>query len=245
MLEAFSKKLNSIISLPPVAENETLIRNLTHQLINEVRLYDELKHDGEAKRIISRCYAHMEKLSRNILMSGAGDMFRFAPADFGYAVGNCVIACDTLLCGSDIVLTFQSRPRLSCVFCYKLITKAVTVMTETLLSESGGSLIEFQCKKIPSATVLLACCDNNNHSVFFNDIAQQDLKLLSRIAGLHCGACVCGSNENGAYIAISVGDGLESNSKAVRIPSYIDLLLDKASDIYIGLSNIDEIHFSD
>ena len=224
MLEAFSKKLKSIISLPPTEENERLIRELSHRFINEVRQYSESEGYLKTESSVKKCYSHIEKLNRNMIMTRGAESFKFAECDIGYAVGNCVIASDTLLCKSSSVLTFQSPPPIYSVCCYKLIVKAVTVIAETLLRGGGN---------------------NNNHAVFADKKAAENLKILVRIADLHRGACVHASTRSGAYIAISISDFLESNSKPVRIPSYIDLLLDKVSDIYVGLSNIDEIHFRD
>lgn len=245
MLEAFSKKLKSIISLPPTEENERLIRELSHRFINEVRQYSESEGYLKTESTVKKCYSHIEKLNRNMIMTRGAESFKFAECDIGYAVGNCVIASDTLLCKSSSVLTFQSPPPIYSVCCYKLIVKAVTVIAETLLRGGGNTVVEFRCKKLPHASLLLAYSDNNNHAVFADKKAAENLKILVRIADLHRGACVHASTRSGAYIAISISDFLESNSKPVRIPSYIDLLLDKVSDIYVGLSNIDEIHFRD
>lgn len=245
MLEAFSKKLKSIISLPPTEENERLIRELSHKFINEIRQYSEISGFGETENAVRRCYSHIEKLSRNTLMTKAADSFKFFKTDIGYAVGNCVIACDTLLCKSGSVLTFQSPPSLYGVCCYRLIVKAVTLIVETMLNESENTVVEFRCKKLPCALLLSAYCDNNNQEAFKSEETAENLRVLRRIADLHRGACVFSRSRFGVYIAISVSDFLESNSKPAEIPSYIDLLLDKISDIYVGLSNIDEIHFRD
>lgn len=245
MFDVFIKKLESIISIPPTIENETIIRQLTHRLINELRIFDEYGQNNEIESIIRQCCCHIERLNRNIITEQNTNRFCFAGTDISYALGNCVIACDTLLAKSSNVLTFQSHGKIECVCCCKLLIKAVTLIIEIFLNGCQNSFIEFKCRKTDRATILLAESDNNNQAVFNTDQAMENIRLLTKIANLHKGACISSSNSLGAYIAISISNDLKSENRPFKPPNYIDLLMDKFSDIYIGLSNIDEIHFRD
>ncbi len=241
MHDEFLKMSDSILSLPPTIENEVLIRQLSHRFLSDIKLSGK---EEKYKNEVRLCLRHMEKLERNLILTGKCDDFRFSFSDIGYAVGNCVIACDTLLAKSDSVLTFLSSGKVECVFSLKLITKAVISAAEIFLLQSRSSIIEFSLKKIKSATVLSAFCDCGNQDIFVFDENKDNIELLRKIAHLHSGACVSFSKDDGAYIIISISDKLKGENTPCKPPSYIDLLLDKFSDIYIGLSNIDEITFS-
>lgn len=241
MLDAFFEKLKTVTSLPPTAENEVLIRNLSHSLINELRMYYQSGLSRDAEKLIKSCYSHIEILNRSLIMTNPPNNYIFAQNDLGYAVANCVIACDTLLSGSDNILTFQSPSEMKCVFSRKLITHAVTLMAEALISEKSGAFIEFRLRSLSHSVILSASADNCNQPFPLSCEFSENISVLSKIANLHSGACVWKTGELGAYIAISIGKNLMSNGKAQKPPSYIDLLLDRTSDIYVGLSRIENL----
>lgn len=241
MLEAFLDKLKFLTSLPPTAENEALIRNLGHSLINELRMCYRSGLSSDAEKLIKSCYSHIEILNRSLIMTNPPDSYIFAINDLGYAVANCVIACDTLLSGSDNILTFQSPTEMKCVFSRKLITHAVTLMTEALVSKKNGAFIEFRLRSLSHSVILSASTDNCNQHFPPTCIFSENISVLSKIANLHSGACVWKTDKLGAYIAISISKSLMSNGKSQKPPSYIDLLLDRTSDIYVGLSRIENL----
>lgn len=241
MLDAFFEKLKTVTSLPPTVENEALIRNLSHSLINELRMYYQSGLSSDAEKLIKSCYSHIEILNRSVIMTNPPNNYIFAFNDLGYAIANCVIACDTLLSGSDNILTFQSPSEMKCVFSRKLITHAVTLMTEALISEKSGAFIEFRLRSLSHSMILSASADNCNQSFSPTCRFSENISVLSKIANLHSGACVWKTDELGAYIAISIGKNLISNGKPQKPPSYIDLLLDRTSDIYVGLSRIENL----
>lgn len=241
MLEALLKKLETITALTPNEENESLIRQLSHSLINELRMYSDDENASQEERILKRCFSHIETLNRRLIMTKPYESYAFSSNDLGYTVGNCVIACDTLLSGSDNILTFQAAPGINCVFSRKLITKAVTLLTE-LLSCDSGSFIEFHLKRLDGFTVLSAFKEQYNHGFTLSDGFYENISVLTKIAYLHSGTCVWSINDTSAYIAISISENLKPNAKAEKSPSYIDLLIDKTSDIYIGLSHMENLH---
>lgn len=244
MLDMLSKKLHAILSVAPTAENETIIRELSQRFLSELRLYTGKDNDIEIKMAIAECHKHIEKLERNLILYKNPNSYLFFNTDINRLVGNCVIACDTLLTASNSVITFHSGIISDCICSPKLITKAVTLIVDEFVSR-GGEIIEFNLKKTQSSTVLSAVCDNNNQVAVNLNFDDENMQILSKIANIHHGVCLyCTTNLN-AYIQISISNGLKSKNSKYTAPSYIDLLLDKSSQIYIGMSKINEIHFRD
>lgn len=241
MHSIFRKKLNAILSIEPTPKNSEALRKMSNGFINEIRLSG--KNDNEEKAALLNCYRHLQILERNIILSKEENSYLFCGIDINEAVKNCVLACDTLLSGSDLVLTFKESDAACCVCCPKLVIKAVSVAVCALLSHCDDAFIEVSLKNISHSTVLSAECESDNQ--FLDDeFGTEEMAVLEKIARIHRGVCLYSRSKGKERITLSLSNSLSATGKSVKTPSYIDLLLDKGSQVYIDLSKIDEIHFS-
>lgn len=240
MPDIFQKKLNSIISISPTEENEGVLRSLSHSFINDIGLSG--KNTGEERSLILKCYEHLEALERNVILSSKADRFSFSNIDISETVKNCVLACDTLLSNSDCVLTYKEGAPFNCVCSQRLILKAVTLLTCFFASCDSGSFIEFSLKKLSHSVVLSAEWESNNQPSF--PFCTDEVRVLSKIARLHRGVCLYSFSSGVQKITLSLSSSLSPTAEDSKSPSYIELLLDKTSQVYIGLSKIGKIHFS-
>lgn len=239
MVELLYKKLGSITALPATKDNEIIIRNLTHRLLNEINQADFLsKYASDREFIRQNCLNCIRLLNNDIILKSEHKDYIFEKYNLTSVIRNTLTACDILLCKTDTEIVFDYYAELYIEFPLKLLMSAVIVIVRLFYQSFEGCEIYFTLKKNPHATVLLAECVNNkpkNRSLLS---VQENVSVLKKIAEILGGAYLVERNDKSFICALSVRNREKSSGSVKDTPDYVELLIDKMSEVHIGLSGL-------
>ena len=236
MINELYKKLNSITLLPPVKENELIIRNMCHRLINELNLRpfpgDYCNHK---EKIRNSCLDRIRLLNYDLILKSNKDNYAFESYDITSAVKNTVCACEIVLCKNPVTISFKSLGNVTGILPIKLLISIVTLIIRIFYISSDKKEIFFSVKRKKDLIILLARSDNNKPDIL---ISSEEISVLRKAAYLLGGSCLIKNNNGEVHLAFSIKSENTDLSSCKMIPDYVDLLLDKISEIHIGLSGI-------
>ena len=241
MIDFFINNLTSILSIEPVKENETIIRNLCHKLINEMSLYQENGTNTEdIRKIRNSCLRHIRLLNFNKILGMRESDCLFRICDLSSFLYNTVKASDILLTGNGLTANVQKFPPLTCPFDTHLMLSAVTCLIAVYSKLYTSGKITFTCSKSGTATLLLAYFETDNLTKENHMNIEKEIAVLRKTASLHRGTLLGYVCKSTACICLSIKTKDNEHLQVICAPDYIDLLTDKTSDIYTGMSFIEE-----
>ena len=235
MITQLYKKLDSITALSPVKDNEVLIRNLAHRLLNEINQNEFsglLISDKEVIR--QRCLNCIRLLNIDIIMNSSAKDYVYETYNLTRLVSDTLTACGLLLCKTEVKLVFNYCTDVYIEFPLKLILPAIVGMVRIFCKPCTETEIFFSLKKGKRYTVLSAESVNINPDTVFN--TNETLSLLRKTGELTNGAFLTAVKGSSVICALSM-ENRKGNMKNIKYsPDYIELLSDKMSEIHIGLS---------
>lgn len=238
MLTQLYKKLNSITALPPTKDNEIIIRNLSHRLLNEISSTEFSEKYNRDKDVIRQsCLNRIRLLNNDIILKSSRDDYVFERYNMTSVVKNTVTACEILLCKTNTEIMFDCRHEVYLEFPLKLILTAIIGIIRFFCESYGECRICFTVKKKTHTTVLLAECVNNKpKTVNSQDDAVSVLKKISEITG---GTFLTAERNSGFVCGLSIENRKTNSGNTKYSPDYVELLLDKMSEVHIGLSGLE------
>lgn len=236
MINELYKKLNIITSLPPVKENELIIRNMCHRLINELNLipFPE-NYCKQREKIRSSCLDRIRLLNYDLILKSQKDDYTFECYDITSAVKNTVCASEILLCKNPVMIPFKSFGNVIGIVPIKLLISIITLIIRIFYIVSDKNEVYVSLKRRKNSIILLARSDNNKPDIL---IDSEEISVLRKAAHLLDGSCLIENGGKEVCLAFSFKSENTDLSNCKMIPDYVDLLLDKISEIHIGLSGI-------
>lgn len=235
MITQLYKKLDSITALSPVKDNEVLIRNLAHRLLNEINQNEFsglLISDKEVIR--QRCLNCIRLLNIDIIMNSSAKDYVYETYNLSRLVSDTLTACGLLLRKTEVKPVFNYCTDVYIEFPLKLILPAIVGMVRIFCKTCTETEIFFSLKKGKRYTVLSAESVNINPDTIFN--TNETLSLLRKTGELTSGAFLTAVKGSSVICALSM-ENRKGNMKNIKYsPDYIELLSDKMSEIHIGLS---------
>ena len=231
MVTQLYKKLDSITSLPPVKDNEVLIRNLVHRLLNEINNTEfPVKHLHDKELIRQRCLNCIRLLNNDIIMNSTPEDYVYETYNLTSIVSDTLAACGLLLSKTEIIPVFNCCKDIYLELPLKLILTAVTGMVRLFCQSCTEQHIHFSLKKEKQYTVLLAECDNIKPETL------RDSSLLRKAGELTNGVFLTAVKGSAVICALSIENKKADTRNIKSSPDYIELLNDKMSEVHIGLS---------
>lgn len=244
MIETLYNKLESVIKIPAVRENEVLIRNLSQILLYEIKeLTQNERYIKEARDITFRCLRHIDRLNNEILFKSDRDdiVSAFRVYRFSSLTESIVESCDILMSRTSIKAEFIYNREFFTVCSKKLILTAIGKLFLLFYNHFEYALIEFSCRKNKSSTVLSAETKEAKLKSNENISGSTEFKILKKIAELHLGSLLHIQKENRLKLILSLKNEDESLFPKENFSSFTELLIDKTSEIYVALSGVKEI----
>lgn len=235
MITQLYKKLGAITALPPVKDNEVLIRNLAHRLLNEINqeAFSAL-HISDTETIRQRCLNCIRLLNCNIVINSSPDDYVYESYNLTRLVSNTLTACEILLCRTEIKPVFNYRTDVYLEFPLKLILPAIVGMVRIFYQSCTETEVFFSLKKEKRYTVLLAECVNINPENVFD--FNETISFLRKAGELTNGAFLTAVKGSSVICALRMENRKADMRNIKYSPDYVELLTDKMSEIHIGLS---------
>lgn len=222
--------------LTPDNENEAKIRCLCQNILSKsILLRSGGKSGREINNIEKRCYRVLNELERNSILNFSDGKFKpFYKYDISLLVKNAVCACELLLSPSR--LTFKTEYSPFYALCSeRLITRAVCEEALYFYKNYKSGTVTFSAVQYASRSVLSAEISKDNHRHFTKD--EKTFDLLRKIAYIHSGSFVTKETSAGITLYLSIHGNNSGDEQSRRIPSYIDMLRDRTSSVYVIVSS--------
>ncbi len=234
--EELKRKLMSVKNIVPDGKNEQIIRNLCHILLNEaMQMKNEHSMISRAEKTQSECYEILNALERNkIIASEAENYMPFYKYDLPLLVKNAVCASDILL-PHGITVKSRAYSPFFAVCSEKLITRAVCEEALYFCRNYESGTAEFSAVKKTSCSLLSAKFKSDNQLEIKKD--EKMFSVLRKTAQIHGGAFLIRSEGNSISFNLSIKNADCDTAVYRRAPSYIDMLSDRTSSIYIILGS--------
>lgn len=235
----YLSKLTSILKIEPIKENETVIRNLCHILLGEIKeLGDSEPEISSAVR--KSCLRHIRKLQLDKIMHMNKTDCTFLKYNFSHFIYNLCCAFDILMTKSGLYISQKPSYGIYAVCDPKLVFYGVSGIIYILYLYGCSGEIEVTVRKIGSLVVLSAVCRESKRKNGNCEKISEEIEVLRKNAALHSGAFFLFLGKKKTEAALTFGISSDSGAASSNPPHYIDMLLDRNSDIYVGLSFLDE-----
>lgn len=233
--DSISEMLIKLRETDESGSNEGKIRNLCQLILAHTSPLRDIKTEKrevlEAEKL---CYEKLNRLERKrILTLPAESFLPFYKCDFPLLVKNAVCASDVLL--HSPFLSFQCSPYspFYTVCSQKLLTRAVCEEALFFHRFFERGTVTFSTGKRASYSVLSAKIIPGNQSSLSFD--EKEFSVLRKIAQIHSGRFLVSQNEASFTLYLTVETESTASVPYRRIPSYIDMLSDRAALPYIIL----------
>lgn len=234
MKDEFERKLQSIKNIVPSAANEAIIRNLCHSLLNEAKYQDI--NNSFSLNLEKECYKVLDRLEREKIMSLSSEKFMpFYKYDFPLLIKNAVCASDIFLSSPKHVFINAPYSPFYAVCSEKLITRAVFEEAKYFYSKYKYATVKFSAEKKRFCFLLSVKATVNNQQYKINE--EKTFSIMRKTAYIHGGTFLVKKSHRKEEHYLSIGNCFENETKYRRIPSYIDMLSDKMSSVYIILGS--------
>lgn len=239
MIAQLYKKLGSITALPPVKDNEVLIRNLAHRLLNEINCTEFSPPQlPEKEKIRQSCLNSIRLLDCDIIMNSSPEDYVYECLNLTTTVSDVLTACGVLLCRTKIRPVFRHHGTVYTDAPVKLLLSAITGIVRIFCQICPQGIIYFSLKRNREHTVLLAECVNNNRKSAA--VSNETADMLKKTAEILNGAFLTAKKDTSFICALSMKNPVRDKSRAGYAPDYVELLIDKMSEVHIGLSGLSD-----
>ena len=245
MIKTLYDKLESVIRLPAVRENEALIRNLSQILLYEIKdiTQNEKRYINQARDITFRCLRHIDKLNNEILSKSEREdvTFSFRLYRFSSLIESAVESCDILMSKTTVKAEFIYHREFFAVCSKKLILTAIGKFFLLFYRLFEYAHIVFACRKDKMTTILSVETKEAKRKSNENIYDSSEFQTIKKIAELHSGSFLHIEKENGLKFVLSLKNEDESLFPKESFSGFTELLMDKTSEIYVALSSVKEI----
>ena len=244
MIKTLYDKLESVIKLPAVRENEALIRNLSQILLYEIKEFTQnKKYIKDARNITFKCLRHIDKLNNEILFKSEKDdiVSTFKIYQFASLIESAVESCDILMSKTSIKAEFVYHRDFFTVCSKKLILTAIGKLFLLFYSHFEYAHIVFSCRKSKISTILSVETKEAKRKTYENIFDSTEFQIIKKIAELHTGSLFHIEKKNGLKLVLSLKNEDESHFLKENFSGFTELLIDKTSEIYVALSSVKEI----
>lgn len=234
MKDELERKLQSIKKIEPSETNESIIRNLCHSLMCEIE--NDNTENKFYHRLEKECYMVLNRLEREKILSLGSEKFMpFYKYDLPLLVKNAVCASEIFLSSPKHTFSdYYSSPAYA-VCSERLITRAVCEEIMYFYTKYRYAAVTFSVTKKLSCFLLSVKADVNNQNSEYN--SEKFFSVMRKTAFIHKGAFLARGYGGKEEHYLSIGNSFDKEAKYKRIPSYIDMLSDKTSSIYVILSS--------
>ena len=236
MINELYSELLEAEKLTPDNENEAKIRCLCQNILSKSMLLRSGGKSGREINIIEkRCYKVLNELEKNCIMNFSEGKFKpFYKYDLSLLVKNTVCACELLLSPGRLSFKTEYSPIFD-LCSERLITRAVCEKALYFYKNYKSGTVTFSAVHYASRSVLSAEISKDNHLSFIKD--EKTFDLLRKIAYIHSGSFFTKETACGITLYLSIHGNSSGDEQLRRIPSYIDMLRDRTSSVYVIVSS--------